>query len=258
MRIVSLAPAITATVVALGERGAIVGRTPWCREVDPAVPVVWDGTGVDVERLMALRPTHCLHQITHAGHPGPEIAPAAERAGARLLGWRLERLDDVRIMILGIGTAVGGQTHERAAALAAALDATCAPDPSVESLGPVVLMFSIDPPMAFGPGSYVDDVWRALGGENAIVQGAYPELTVEELVRIDPGWIVVVGGEQSLAAVRRLPLGAVRQDRVIHASHPGLLEPGAGVIPAIEALKAAVRMRTSNSADPATRPERAP
>jgi len=249
VRIVSLSPAITTTLALLGQSDAIVGRSPWCRGIDPSTPVVWDGASVDGERLMALRPTHCFHQATLSSQPGDELAALGARRDWVTVAWRLDRLADVRAMIEGIGREVSGEVQAHASRMLERLDAACEPDEGVRALGPTVILFGVEPPTAFGPGSYVDDLWSAIGGRNAVTHAPYPEMTVEELMRLDPSWIVLVGGDPSIEALRRLPVRAVREGRVIHARHPGLLEPGAGVIDAVLDLKRRVR-EAQDSRDP--------
>lgn len=238
-RIVSLSPAITSTVSLLGAGDQIVGRTPWCRAVPAEVAVAWDGISVDAERLVALRPTIILVQSTVSGGPREDVESIASGRGWTVQSWRLDRLEDVRAMIAGVGDALGGPAKSSAESMLARFDAACSRSSSVQSLGRVILLFGSDPPMAFGPGSYVDDLWRSLGGTNAIEQGAYPELTVEQVARLDPDWVVVVGSSRLADAVAHWPLAAARSGRILLASDPGLLEPGAAAIAAVEALRSA-------------------
>lgn len=239
-RIVSLSPAITTTLVLLGERDSIVGRTPWCRGIDSTIPVIWDGSQIDAERLVSVVPTHILMQSTRRGAPADDIRAFGERPEWRVERWRLDRLSDVQEMITGLGQSLGGSVPERAAELLRELDGAASTDPAVSSLGPALLLFSADPPTAFGPGSYVDDIWKSIGGANALDAAAYPELSVEEISRLDPEWIVVVGSDRLMNAVRSWPVGAVNKGRLIQASDRGMLEPGGGVVSAIRSLRSAV------------------
>lgn len=190
--------------------------------------------------MIALKPTLIVYQQTESGGPRDEIARLARDRSWHLASWRLDRLADVRDMIHGVGALLGSRGERSAQDLLHRFDRACAPDANAAALGPVILLFATDPPMAFGPGSYVDDLWHALGGSNAIDAGAYPELTVEQMARIDPGWVIVIGSDQLLHAAQRLPVAALREGRIVHAADPGLLEPGAAVIPAIESLRRAL------------------
>lgn len=202
--------------------------------------MAWDGVSVDAERLIALKPTDVIFQRTVSGGPEAEVDALSQGRSWKNHAWRLDRLSDVRAMIEGVGTLLGDNGAKLAAALIERFDRALQPDPYVTALGPVLLLFGTDPPMAFGPGSYVDDIWRALGGRNVVTAGAYPELTVEEMVRLDPAWVIVVGSNTMRNVAMRLPVPAIERGAVIHAADPGLLEPGAAVIPAVEELRRAV------------------
>jgi len=247
-RVVSLSPAITSTIVALGAGDALVGRTPWCRSVSSQIAVAWDGVSVDAERMIALRPTLIVFQDTMSGGPRDEVARLSQAHRWRVGSWRLDRLSEVRDMIHALAQSLGASSVQTAVDLLQRFDEACTPDANAIAVGPTLLLFATDPPMAFGPGSYVDDIWRALGGRNAVTTGAYPELTVEEMVRIDPAWVVVVGPDRLLDAARRLPVAALREGRVSQAADPGLLEPGAAVIPAIEAMRRDLAERRASGA----------
>jgi len=236
-RIISLAPAITSTAVLLGAESSIVGRTPWCRTVPASIAVAGDGTSIDAERMLALRPTLILYQQTVSGGPHDDLARLASGRDWTVRSWRLDRLDDVRAMIEGLAETLGDAAVERSKDLLERFDRACAPSAAAQRMGPTVLLFAVDPPTAFGPGSYIDDVWRAIGGTNAIKAGAYPELSVEELVRIDPAWIVLIGSDVQASALARMPVRAIVEGRVVQAPDPGLLEPGGRAIIAIESLR---------------------
>ncbi|MBX3354994.1 MAG: ABC transporter substrate-binding protein [Phycisphaeraceae bacterium] len=246
LRIVSLSPAITTTIEHLGAGDRIVGRSPWCRTSGSAA-VTWDGASVDAERLVALAPSHILLQRTVAVGPQEEIRRLAAGRPWKVHDWRLDRLDEVRMMIEGVASELGLADSDRAMALLERFDRACVRDEAIAAMGPALLLFGADPPMAFGPGSYVDDLWLSLGGENVVTRGAYPELSVEETRRLDPRWVVVIGSEALAARVATLPIRALREGRVLVVSDPGLLEPGAGVIDAVESLRHEVSQRVSTA-----------
>ena len=47
LRIVSLSPAISRTLIDFGLQDRIVGRTPHCASIDPSIPVVGDLINID-------------------------------------------------------------------------------------------------------------------------------------------------------------------------------------------------------------------
>ena len=220
-RIVSLSPALTRTVCMLGGKSAVVGRTPWCEAPDAVVV----GTLEDrnLEAIAALRPTLVLRQSSVAD---PALETVAASSGATVHTWHFDRVEDVRAGLdpLARLLAAGGIPGADAAArdlVARHLQAIAVP---VRSISPVLFLFSVDPPMAFGSGTYVDDLWRAMGGVNAITKAGYPAMTAEDVIRLAPSAVVVIG---------RGPLPAWLGDASpvqVQLDAPDLLEPSARML----------------------------
>ena len=220
-RIVSLSPALTRTVCMLGGKSAVVGRTPWCEAPDAVVV----GTLEDrnLEAIAALRPTLVLRQSSVAD---PALETVAASSGATVHTWHFDRVEDVRAGLdpLARLLAAGGIPGADAAArdlVARHLQAIAVP---VRSISPVLFLFSVDPPMAFGSGTYVDDLWRAMGGVNAITKAGYPAMTAEDVIRLAPSAVVVIG---------RGPLPAWLGNASpvqVQLEAPDLLEPSARML----------------------------
>lgn len=187
-RIVSLSPALTHACQALGAADAVVGRTPWCRAGQAAVVGTFEDR--NLEAIAALRPTLILRQASAADAALDQAAPDARRFDCTL-----SSLDDVRAMVPALAEVLAAQgiggapqaaariASEHAAAMAAPL----------RTRGPVLFLFSTDPPAAFGRGTFVDGLWTGLGGTNAIARSGYPELSAEDVVGMRPVAVVVVG-----------------------------------------------------------------
>ena len=82
VRVVSLSPGLTATMVALGVSDRLVGRTPWC-EVSTDVPIVGSLLDLNAEALVMVRPTVILLQPPAQGEIGGLSDLAAFRWGNR-------------------------------------------------------------------------------------------------------------------------------------------------------------------------------
>jgi ABC-type hemin transport system substrate-binding protein len=237
-RIVSLSPALSRTLVALGLGERIVGRTPWCASLDARIPVVGDLHRIDYERLLRVRPTHVLVQTPAAGLD-PELHRLARREGWTLGAWRrLDRLDDIRALVAGLPGLLFGdappeavKTHARA--LLAALDAAEASRPCEGDPGPLLLATGADPLLAFGARTYLDDLLRAWGLRNAVAAEGWVPLALEAAVRRAPAWVVWVTdrGDPAPAALR-----AAFPDRVRVLDHPDALLPAATVAEIARAL----------------------
>jgi ABC-type hemin transport system substrate-binding protein len=264
-RIASLSPALSATVVRLGLGGHLVGRTPWCKEADPSIPIVGDLTDVDAERLLQLGLTHLLVQPPRAGLD-PSLQRLANQQGWAVYSRSIDGLEDIRAVLRELPAfladeaevgALRATLEARAAALDNALTEALASadEPSLraamEAASPVLLLFSIDPPMAFGPGSYLGDLLERLGARNAIAVGGYPQLTLEDVVRAAPRSLILVrGGDGS--ALREPPLGRSMESlgalgglelEALRSGRFAILEDSAALLPSPDAARLAGRLR---------------
>ena len=217
-RIVSLSPALTHAAQALGAGDAIVGRTPWCGAVGAAV--VGSLEDRNLEAIVALRPTLVLRQSTVADEALGRAAP-----GAVLFERTLSSLDDVRAMVPALAEALAEQgvagATEAAERLAA--DHAAAMSVPVRTRGPVIFLFSTDPPAAFGRGTFVDGLWSGMGGRNAVAQPGYPQLSAEDVVRLRPTAVVVIGAAKAPAWLREAAT-------VVPLDAACLLEPSAAML----------------------------
>ena len=223
-RIVSLSPALTRTVTDLGGGAAIVGRTPWCETPEAAdARIVGSFEDRDLEAIAALHPTLILRQSSVAD---PALETVARSVGAEVHSWHFDRVSDVQASLVPIADLLahaGITTAPEAAAriTASHRDAVSAP---VHTTGPVLFLFAVDPPMAFGTGTYVDDLWTAMGGTNAMRRPGYPAITAEDVVRLAPAAIVSIGRSEIPAWMADASGARVAIDA------PDLLEPSAWML----------------------------
>ena len=218
LRIVSLSPAMTHSAQALGADAEIVGRTPWCRA--PDAPVVGTFEDRDLEAIAATRPTLVLRQSTI-----PDAALERATEGAHRFERTLSSLDDVRAMVPALAAALeaGGMPGARAAAERIADAHAAGMAVPVRTRAPVLFLFGTDPPAAFGRGTFIDGLWTGMGGVNAVAADGYPELSAEDVVRMRPAAVVIVGR----ATVPEWLRGA---SRVVPLDAPCLLEPSTAML----------------------------
>ena len=116
-------------------------------------------------------------------------------------------------------------------------------EPAFAGLGRVAVLYGVDPPSAFGEGTYLDDVLGSLGIENAVQRPGYPELSLEDLLVLAPDTVVVLGRDEDSAGASAEEL-AQRMDPLagrtafLGADGSTLLIPGTGVLDGVEALRA--------------------
>lgn len=240
-RIVSLSPAITRTLVDLGAEAQIVGRSAYCQSIAQSIPAVGDLYDIDYERLLRLDPTHLLLQPPSAGPPERLLALASEH-GWSVGTWTINTIDDVRQMVSELPGAIYGpddprrrDAGERSAALLAAIDQSLAPANAGAWRGTTLLLAGIDPPTAFGRKTYLDDMLMALGGANAVEATGWPELSIEDLIRLDPGALIIVTDRgptdprRAAGRLAELDIAAVREGRVAVLAHPDASLPASSL-----------------------------
>ncbi len=236
------------TLVDLGLGGAVVGRTPYCDAIDPAVPVVGSLIEVDFERLHHAAPTHLVVQPSASG-----LDPALERV-AREAGWkvhaqRLDRLDDVERFLAAMPAFLAEEGAERdrlaarAGQLAAALAGLHAQRPAADAPR-VLLAVSVDPIAAAGRDTFLSELLEGSGRRNAIEERGYPELTLEDLVALRPDAIVLLrerepGEMEGARLVAALRVGASTAPITV-LCHPASMLPSSAATGVARALEDAL------------------
>lgn len=240
-RIVSLSPAATELVFALGAGDRLVGRTTWC-DYPPAasaVPSVGDGLNPNIEAVAARRPD--LVVLYHS--PLNETAAAAlGRLGIAAAIVKQDRFEDVAHAARLLGRLLG---RERAGdSLAAALTRLLArPAPAS---GPRVAFVVWDtPPIVIGAGSYLDQLATLAGAVNVFhdIGSAAATVALETIAKRNPDLIVVLRDSAGSAppAFARRPewrvIPAVDRRRVVYLTGSLFARPSPRAPEAVVALR---------------------
>ncbi len=250
VRIVSLSPAITRTLVDLNLQASIVGRTPHCASVDQAIPVVGDLLNVNYEQLVRLQPTHILVQPPESGIDEKLLSMAKER-GWHIKQWRLDSLDDIETLLREIpgflfadGTKEMADSTAKAAELTNRIASALSPGTKPIYHGRTLLVYSVAPVSVFGQGTYLDGVLKALGGTNAISAKDWVSISYEDLVRLNPDAIIFIkpGLKENspylvAGSVWELDMTATSERRLAVLTHPDAFSPSTGVIGVAEELR---------------------
>ncbi len=247
-RVVSLSPATTELVFALGSGHRLVGRTRWCDypEAAAAVPDVGDGIPPNLEAVLAQRPDLVL---LYRSAQNSDAARRLREAGVGVLQLDFNRLQDVprlaRLLapLLERGTAGDSLASAFEAAVARA---TIAPDSACpRSRCPSVLLLAWDqPPIAIGAGSFQSEVLERAGGRNLFGDLSAPSATVsiEAIAARDPDLVLV--GDSGLPAIAGRPqwqvVRAVREQRFIRFSPAAFGRPSPRAPDIILALRQAL------------------
>jgi iron complex transport system substrate-binding protein len=248
-RIVSLSPAVTELVFALGAGDRLVGRTTWC-DYPPAalaVPSVGDGLSPNVEAVAARQPD--LVVLSQSALNQPAVG-ALDRLGVATALVHEERLEDVTqaARLLGRLTGREHQADSLATLLAPLLDR--AAKTTGTRGGPRVAVVVWDnPPMVAGAGSYQDELVTLAGGANVFHDISAPSAPValETIARRDPDRIIVLreGGGSELPAFLRRPewqvIPAIHAGRVVSLTGSLFSRPSPRAAEAVAALVQVLR-----------------
>jgi iron complex transport system substrate-binding protein len=203
-RVVSLVPAVTEILYALGAGDVVVGRSAWDDEPPAvlAVPSVGDALRADPERVLARRPDLV---ILHAGPDNAGSVERLERLGVPALAIRIDDLDDLDRNLLRLGLLLGRQEEARALRdrIRAELEAVRA---ATEGLPRVSVYYDVawPPAITIGSGSYLDDLIAIAGGRNVFgdIAAPSPRVALEAIVVRDPDLILVPSGAAAAGATK--------------------------------------------------------
>jgi iron complex transport system substrate-binding protein len=230
-RVVSLNPSLTATLVALGAEPMLVGVDDWSAKQQPEVrdlPVVGGLFTPSLEAVVALQPDLV---VLVPGAQQRDLGDRLRALGIEVLELPNISLADLLASIERLGERVGRAevAARRVAEIRAAWDA--AARRSAGAARPrAVLVIQREPLFVVGAGSFLDDMLRAAGAQNAAAGfgEAYPRVAVEWLIEAAPEVILDASDDPTEPAAwwARWPsLPAVAAGRVVRVEEAVML-PG--------------------------------
>jgi iron complex transport system substrate-binding protein len=195
-RIVSLVPAFTELLYALGEGVRLVGRSVWDDQPVQVleVPSVGDALRADAERVLARAPDLV---VLYAGSDNARSVEQFERLGLPALAIRIDDLEDLRRNILRLGSLLD-RDHaalELWTAIERDLDEVAAT--TAGRVRPAVYYDIAWPPaITVGSGSYLDTLIVIAGGTNVFhdLASPSPQVSLEAIVARSPQIILLPGG----------------------------------------------------------------
>ncbi len=220
-KIVSLNPATTELLFALGAGSRLVGRTHWDEWPVEALAVPDLGAGVrpNVEAVLAARPDLV---ILYASADNRTAAMRFRAAGIRTLSLKVDRIEHFERSAAILGRLLADTARARTVVdtVRATLDQVAM---RTRSLAHPRVLWPVDvaPVIAIGGGSFLSQLIDIAGGVNAYadMEAVSPQLSLEDVHARDPDIILV---NATLAArIRTEPawrgLRAVREGRVLEA-----------------------------------------
>jgi iron complex transport system substrate-binding protein len=235
-RVVSLIPATTELLFAIGAGSAVVGRTRWCDHPREAlrVPDLGPGINPNLEAILSVDPDLVV-LYNSAQH-------AAVATRLRELGIASVRLNTDALADVGrVGRLLGRLTGhaDEADSMGAAFDTALAA--ASTRGGPrakprVLILVWEQPPMTLGRGSFLSELVERAGGENLFgdVPSSSAPVSIEAVSARDPDLILTAAtGPASIAGRPEWQVvRAVRERRFLQVSgteydRPGPRSPGA-------------------------------
>lgn len=204
-RIVALMPSATETILALGAGDRLVGRTDFDEGMGiDSLPSVGEGLSPNLEALVALRPDLVL---TWETAEKAELRTRLEGLGIPVFAVNTDDTTDVFRAVANLGRLVGRTqaADSLAASMRAELEAVRA---SVAGRARPSVFYVVwnDPPMTASPSTFIGQVIEAAGGTSAFADAReqWPTVSMEEIVRRQPGVLVVPTGEAGAAKLDEL------------------------------------------------------
>ncbi len=242
-RIISLSPATTEILFAIGAGRKVIGVCSAC-DYPPGVrrlAQVGDFMKPSLERIASLRPDLIVFSSATVTRSVPDEMQA--RIGVPFFVLRPRTVAQV---LRGIGKLgiVTGHIQE-ASGLADRLERRLAAVRNrVGRKKPVFTVIEIAPPPSLivaGPGTYIDDALTVAGGTNVFADAGqpFPLISLETLFRKNPQvYLLACGGDPEEVANREgFPsLDCVREGRVYKVNPDHLLRPGPRLVNAIETM----------------------
>lgn len=219
-RIVSLAPALTEQLFAIGAGDLIVATTDFADypEAAKAIPRVARAHSIDLERVSAARPDLIL--IWGSGYP-PATIDAVRRLGVPLFVSEPSHLADIATSLERLGVLTGRSPAPAASAFRSKLEALKARYGGRREVRVFYQVWS-DPLMTLGGKHVVSEAISVCGGRNVFANLApiAPRVSIEAVLAADPEVIMTAepGARPSdaLAMWKRFErIAAVKRNRYL-------------------------------------------
>jgi iron complex transport system substrate-binding protein len=240
VRVVSLAPALTEDLFAIGAGPEVVGVDAYSNRPAPAahLPRVGSMRSINSEVIAGLAPT----LVVGIPYEAPNLADLA-RTGVHTETLPIDTLDEDFAAIARLGALTGhdagaaallADLHRRLDALARATSAL--PQPTA------FVVIDTTPIYTAGAGSYIADLLRIVHVRNAAqtVKPAFPTVSAETLEAEDPDILIVTNHTVIPNAPPWSNLRAVREHHIVRVDEDDLFRAGPRVADVAEALDRAI------------------
>lgn len=240
-RIVSLNPATTELVFALGLGDRLVGRTTWCDYPEAArrVPDLGNGIGPNVEAVLRTRPDVVLLYRSTANRA---TAERLRGFGIAALELRTDRIGDLERVTRLLGRVLGAERPADSLVDWIRRDLEAA---ERAAGGPSIFLLAWNrPPMTLGRGSFLSEIVERAGARNAFADLPVPSapIAIEAVARRDPDFVLTQAVELPAFALQPewQAVRAVRERRFIRVQGSEFSRPSPRIGQAVRKLAAAL------------------
>jgi len=245
-KIVSLTPAHTETLYALGLADRVVGVDEYSNYPADAQskPKVGAYAQISVEKVVALGPDLVLADTIHK-----QVVPELERQGIAVVVLMPGNIEAVLKEIETVGQITGQQKEADALVSQMRKRIAAVEDKLKGTTEKPRVFYEIDETLfTAGPGSFIDDVLTRAGGANVAADAGtpWPQLTLEALVAKDPQVVLLADKEsgQTPEVVKARPgwagISAVKEGRVVNINPDLCSRPGPRVVDGLEEIARAL------------------
>ncbi len=242
-RVVSLIPATTELLFAIGAGSDLVGRTRWCDYPAAAarVPDMGDGINPNVEAVVAARPDLV---VLYLSGQDADAARRLRALGIPAIQVRSDALADVPRLARLLGSLTGHAATADSVARAFDAELAAATVPTPPHPPSVFILVWDEPPMTVGAGSYLSELLSRAGSRNvfADLPASSGRISIESAAARDPDFVFT--SNPALPAFAARPewqaVRAVRERRFIHAPGSEFSRPGPRAPLAIRELRASL------------------
>ncbi|NOY68571.1 MAG: cobalamin-binding protein [Deltaproteobacteria bacterium] len=249
VRVVSLSPSMTEIIFDLGCENRLVGVTRFSNYPEKAKSVPRVGTYIylDTERIVSLAPDLCI-----AIKDGNPKAVVDRLSGLGIPVYAVDPRDIKTVMQTVIETGILLGVEKRAQKLVRSmrerLSRISVRLPSSVERPKVFLQIGISPIVSAGKGTFVDELIRLAGGDNAAgMFSGYPRFSVEDVLSLGPDIIIVSSMARDRSFVEAIKkwrswpgLPAAKSGRIFPADSDLLNRPTPRLVDGLEELAALI------------------
>ncbi|MFI4916328.1 MAG: ABC transporter substrate-binding protein [Phycisphaerales bacterium JB060] len=219
VRIATTSPAVGIMLRDFGAQDLAVGRSGYDVALDPALPVVGDAAGIDLERLSAVGATHVYYESGASTVPAG-LTEMAGDVGFEVRAFELTSLEQLIDLANDVHGLVSGEV-DAGQPPGALFEAALEHDEAFADAGRVLLLMPGTPAAVLGPGSVHHEVLVRVGGTPVLDAGRpYMPLDAEDVLEIGPDAIVLLAPGKAedwrtlLGPLAELPVPAIEAGRV--------------------------------------------